>query len=226
MYRKVYKRLLDLAVCIPAFIILLPALLLISLISMVSFGSCNVIFIQNRVGYKGREFKIYKFKTMSDERDANGELLPDELRETRWGKFMRRCSLDELLQLINIIIGDMSMIGPRPMMERYVADCDANQRRRFEVKPGVTGLAQVLGRNSLTYNERFKYDVWYVTHLNFRLDMHILVMTAKVVFGGTGTAYNPDIEKKYRASQQYGTRPLQQPTSLNEYGELRRSNNM
>ncbi len=197
-YQKIYKRIFDLSICIPAFLVLLPFLLIIACISIISFRSMRVLFIQDRVGYKGVEFKIFKFKTMTDKKGNDGELLPDEERETPWGKFMRHCSLDELPQLINIIRGDMSMIGPRPMMDRYVKDCTPEQRRRFDVKPGVTGLSQILGRNSLTYEERFKYDVWYVKHISFKLDIHILIQTFKVVFGGSGTAYDPRIEDKYR----------------------------
>jgi len=145
-----------------------------------------VLFIQERPGLRARPFRMVKFRTMTDERGPDGELLPDEQRLTPFGKFLRSTTLDEFPEMWNVLIGDMSVVGPRPLLMRYVARYDAFQARRMEVRPGVTGWAQVNGRNSLSWEEKFALDVWYVDHRNFWLDMKIVVLTFFKVFARTG----------------------------------------
>ncbi len=179
MYRRYFKRPLDLVVSIPLFAALLPFLIVIGFVLWIRNG--QVIFTQERVGRGGRRFRIIKFCTMTNDRDARGELLPDEQRVTRFGDFLRKFSLDELPQLVNIIKGDMSLVGPRPFIESQEEDCTAHQLRRHEVRPGVTGLAQVCGRNAVSFKNRFRYDVWYVDNCSFSVDMRILYLTVRMV---------------------------------------------
>jgi lipopolysaccharide/colanic/teichoic acid biosynthesis glycosyltransferase len=145
-----------------------------------------VLFIQERPGLRARPFRMVKFRTMTDERGPDGELLPDEQRLTSFGKFLRSTTLDEFPEMWNVLVGDMSVVGPRPLLMRYVPRYDAFQARRMEVRPGVTGWAQVNGRNSLSWEEKFALDVWYVDHRSFWLDMKIVVMTFFRVFARTG----------------------------------------
>jgi lipopolysaccharide/colanic/teichoic acid biosynthesis glycosyltransferase len=162
-----------------------PLLLLVAILVRLKLGS-PVLFIQERPGLRARPFRMVKFRTMTDERDSDGELLPDEQRLTSFGKFLRSTTLDEFPEMWNVLVGDMSVVGPRPLLMRYVARYDAFQARRMEVRPGVTGWAQVNGRNSLTWEEKFALDVWYVDHRSFWLDMRIVVMTFFRVFARTG----------------------------------------
>jgi lipopolysaccharide/colanic/teichoic acid biosynthesis glycosyltransferase len=148
-----------------------------------------VLFIQERPGLRARPFRMVKFRTMTDERGPDGELLPDEQRLTSFGKFLRSTTLDEFPEMWNVLVGDMSVVGPRPLLMRYVPRYDAFQARRMEVRPGVTGWAQVNGRNSLSWEEKFALDVWYVDHRSFWLDMRIVVMTFFRVFARTGINY-------------------------------------
>ena len=187
MYRALGKRLLDLALVIPGLVVLGPALLLIAAGVRRYMGS-PVLFRQIRPGLRGEPFEIRKFRTMTDERDADGNLLPDAERLTPLGSFLRRSSLDELPELLNVLTGDMSLVGPRPLIMSYLDRYTPEQARRNEVVPGVTGWAQVNGRNALSWEQKFAYDVWYVDHLSLWLDLKILAMTVWQVFAGHGVS--------------------------------------
>jgi lipopolysaccharide/colanic/teichoic acid biosynthesis glycosyltransferase len=153
----------------------------------------GVFFVQDRPGKNGKIFKAIKFKTMTDERDANGKLLPDKERLTKIGKFVRSTSLDELPQLINMLKGDMSLIGPRPLLVKYLPLYNTQQARRHEVRPGITGWAQINGRNTISWQQKFEYDLWYVDHLSLGLDMKIFMMTIKKVVKREGINADRDI---------------------------------
>ena len=162
-----------------------PLLLAVAILVRLKLGS-PVLFVQERPGYLGRPFRMVKFRTMTDERGPDGELLPDSVRLTSFGKLLRSTTLDEFPEMWNVLIGEMSVIGPRPLLMRYLTRYSPFQARRMEVKPGVTGWAQVNGRNSLSWEEKFALDVWYVDHRTFWLDMKIVVMTFFKVFARTG----------------------------------------
>jgi lipopolysaccharide/colanic/teichoic acid biosynthesis glycosyltransferase len=162
-----------------------PLLLVVAILVRLKLGS-PVLFIQERPGLRARPFRMVKFRTMTDARGPDGELLPDEQRLTSFGRFLRSTTLDEFPEMWNVLVGDMSVVGPRPLLMRYVPRYDAFQARRMEVRPGVTGWAQVNGRNSLSWEEKFALDVWYVDHRSFWLDMRIVVMTFFRVFARTG----------------------------------------
>ena len=162
-----------------------PLLLAVAILVRLKLGS-PVLFIQERPGYLGRPFRMVKFRTMTDARGPDGELLPDEQRLTSFGRFLRATSLDEFPEMWNVLIGDMSVVGPRPLLMRYVPRYSPFQARRMEVKPGVTGWAQVNGRSAIGWDEKFALDVWYVDHRTFWLDMKIVVMTFFKVFARTG----------------------------------------
>ena len=162
-----------------------PLLLAVAILVRLKLGS-PVLFIQERPGFLGRPFRMVKFRTMTDELGPNGELLPDEQRLTPFGKFLRSTTLDEFPEMWNVLTGDMSVVGPRPLLMRYVDRYSPFQARRMELKPGVTGWAQINGRNSLTWEEKFALDVWYVDHRSFWLDMKIVVMTFFKVFARSG----------------------------------------
>ena len=162
-----------------------PLLLVVALLVRLRLGS-PVLFVQERPGLRAKPFRMVKFRTMTDARGPDGELLPDEQRLTPFGKFLRSATLDEFPEMWNVLLGDMSVVGPRPLLMRYVPRYDAFQARRMEVKPGVTGWAQVNGRNALTWEEKFALDVWYVDHRTFGLDMKIVVLTFFKVFARTG----------------------------------------
>ncbi len=170
------KRFFDLGVTLVALLLLLPLLGLIMVVVRIKLGS-PVLFSQWRIGLHGRAFRIFKFRTMSDEHDAHGKLLPDEQRLTSFGKFLRMSSLDELPELFNVVTGHMTLVGPRPLPIEYRERFSLIQWRRHEVVPGITGLAQISGRNALTWDEKFKLDVWYVDHWSFWLDIKILLGT-------------------------------------------------
>ena len=184
MYTSFIKRLIDGVVSALLLLITFPFLLLVALLLYVFQG--NVFFVHERPGKKEKTFKLLKFKTMTDQRDAMGKLLPDAQRLTKIGKFVRSTSLDELPQLWNVLKGDMSLIGPRPLLVRYLPLYDEHQKRRHEVKPGITGWAQVNGRNAISWEQKFEYDVWYVDHQSFWLDMKILYLTVLKVFKREG----------------------------------------
>jgi lipopolysaccharide/colanic/teichoic acid biosynthesis glycosyltransferase len=162
-----------------------PLLLVVAILVRLKLGS-PVLFVQERPGFLGRPFRMVKFRTMTDERGPDGELLPDEQRLTPFGKFLRATSLDEFPEMWNVLIGDMSVVGPRPLLMRYVSRYSPFQARRMEVKPGVTGWAQINGRNTLTWEEKFALDVWYVDHRSFWLDMRLVVKTFFKVFARSG----------------------------------------
>lgn len=175
-YTRFGKRLFDLALTIPGLILISPALALIALLVRVKLGS-PVLFRQTRPGLHGKPFTIYKFRTMTDERDADGNLLPDKERLTRLGRFMRSTSLDELPELFNVLKGNMSLVGPRPLRMEYLPLYSREQFRRHETPPGITGWAQVNGRNVITWEEKFKLDVWYTDNCSLHLDIKILFLT-------------------------------------------------
>ncbi len=182
MYRKYIKRIFDIVSALVLLVFLSPVIVSTAIISWFTHKG-DIFFLQDRMGRGYKKFKVIKFKTMTDARDKNGNLLPDAMRVTRFGNFMRNHSLDELLQLLNVLKGDMSLVGPRPLIEQQVMNCSEEQLRRFEVRPGITGLAQVCGRNGIPFARRFRYDAWYVKNLCFVLDFKVLVMTAKAVLG-------------------------------------------
>ena len=182
MYKKYIKRCIDFVLALLALLLIGWLLLLIALFLHFANKGAGAFFTQERPGCNGRIFKVIKFKTMTDERDADGKLLPDAHRLTSVGRIVRSLSIDELPQLVNILKGDMSFIGPRPLMVKYLPLYTPEQARRHEVRPGISGWAQVNGRNTITFTEQFKYDVYYVDHLTFALDMKVLFMTvAKVI---------------------------------------------
>ena len=187
MYRKFFKRVFDFILSLMAILLLSPIILILIIAGIINMGG-NPFFTQERPGKDGKIFKLVKFKSMNNRRDENGELLPDELRLTAYGKFIRNTSLDELPELINILKGDMAIVGPRPLLVRYLTRYNATQARRHEVRPGLTGLAQVNGRNAISWEKKFKYDVEYVDNVSLFLDTKIILKTVlKVVARIYGT---------------------------------------
>ena len=180
-YEKFVKRFFDIIISFTALVILSPVLLIVALLVKIKLGS-PVIFHQQRPGYHEKIFGLCKFRTMTDERDENGELLPDAVRLTKFGKTLRATSLDELPELWNILKGDMSLIGPRPLLVKYLPLYNDFQKQRHDVRPGLTGWAQVNGRNTISWEQRFEYDVYYVEHMSFLMDLKILFQTVAVVF--------------------------------------------
>jgi lipopolysaccharide/colanic/teichoic acid biosynthesis glycosyltransferase len=181
LYRRNFKRLMDFILSLIAIIVLSPVLLIVALLVRTKLGS-PVIFKQKRPGLNEKIFTLYKFRTMTDERDANGELLPDEIRLTKFGKFLRSTSLDELPELFNILKGNMSVIGPRPLLVQYLSLYNENQKHRHDVRPGLSGWAQVNGRNAISWEDKFKLDVEYVDSVSFIGDWKIIFLTLKKVF--------------------------------------------
>jgi sugar transferase EpsL len=174
------KRIFDLTLTLPAFFVLSPVLLIIGVVVRVSMGR-PVLFKQQRPGLGGRPFKLYKFRTMSDARDADGHLLADAQRLTAFGRLLRSSSLDELPELLNVIQGDMSLVGPRPLLMQYLDRYTSEQGRRHDVRPGLTGWAQINGRNAISWEGKFDLDVWYVDHRSLWLDIRIIFLTIKKV---------------------------------------------
>lgn len=185
MYRRFFKRFFDIVLSACALLVLSPVLLITAFLVRIKLGS-PVIFRQARPGKDEKIFQLYKFRSMSDQRDAQGNLLPDEVRLTSFGKKLRATSLDELPELWNILKGDMSIVGPRPLLVRYLPRYNQEQRRRHKVRPGLTGLAQVNGRNLLTWEDKFRYDAEYVDNLNFLLDVRIILKTVGKLFAREG----------------------------------------
>lgn len=198
MYKHFFKRVIDFCIALVALVCISPILLVITIWLHFANKGAGVFFLQERPGKNGKIFKVIKFKTMTDERDADGNLLPDTVRLTKVGKFVRSTSLDELPQLINVLKGDMSFIGPRPLYVNFLKLYDEKQARRHEVRPGISGWAQVHGRNLCTYSKKFEYDVWYVDHINFKVDVQILFLTIANVFGrkdiGVGSGNNDEVD--------------------------------
>ncbi|WP_448336863.1 sugar transferase [Chloroflexus aurantiacus] len=176
MYRRYGKRFLDLVIVIPALVVLAPVMAIIALLIRVKLGP-GVFFRQQRPGLHGKPFTMLKFRTMTDARDAQGNLLPDDQRLTPFGRFLRSTSLDELPELLCVLRGEMSLVGPRPLLMQYLERYTPEQHRRHEVLPGITGLAQINGRNALSWEQKFAYDVQYVDQLSFWLDVKILFLT-------------------------------------------------
>lgn len=185
MYKYFFKRLIDLTLALIGFAIFAPVFLTITLILFIS-NRGKAFFTQQRPGKNGKLFYVVKFRTMNDRRDLNGKLLPDHQRLTIVGRFVRTTSLDEIPQLINVIKGDMSLIGPRPLLVKYLPLYNVSQARRHEVRPGITGWAQINGRNAISWKQKFDYDVWYVDHISFWLDIKILWYTIIKVFKREG----------------------------------------
>ena len=180
MYKAFFKRFLDFTLSLIAIIVLSPVLLIVAILVRTKLGS-PIIFKQERPGLKGKIFTIYKFRTMTSECDEHGNLLPDEIRLTKFGKLLRSTSLDELPELFNILFGHMSIVGPRPLLVKYLPLYNEEQARRHDVRPGFTGYAQANGRNAISWEEKFKLDVYYVDHISFLLDLKIILKTVKVV---------------------------------------------
>lgn len=184
MYRRCIKRGLDILISAVALVVLSPVFLIVAILVRCKLGS-PVIFHQERPGYHEKIFRLYKFRSMTDEKDEQGNLLPDGVRLTKFGKMLRATSLDELPELWNILKGDMSLVGPRPLLVRYLSRYSEEQRHRHDVKPGLTGWAQVNGRNAISWEEKFRLDLQYVRELNFLLDVKILLMTVGKVLKRT-----------------------------------------
>ena len=190
MYSSFIKRFLDFCVSFIMLLCFSPILLVLTIWLHFANKGAGAFFYQERPGYKGKIFKVIKFKSMTDEKDADGNLLPNDQRITKVGGFIRKTSLDELPQLFNVLKGDMSLIGPRPLMPRYLQLYSKEQMRRHDVKPGITGWAQVNGRNNITWTRKFELDVWYVDHISFILDVKILFMTVMKVIKRKYIEYN------------------------------------
>lgn len=190
MYPRFFKRLLDFSLSFGAIIVLSPVLLILAVIGAIAMQG-NPFFVQARPGKKGKDgrekiFKLIKFRTMSNAKDKDGNLLPDDVRLNKYGRFLRSTSLDELPELINILKGDMSIVGPRPLLVKYIPIYTPEQRRRHDVRPGLTGIAQINGRNTITWEERFAYDIEYVDSISFIGDIKIILGTVKAVFNRSG----------------------------------------
>ncbi|MBE7639210.1 lipid carrier--UDP-N-acetylgalactosaminyltransferase [Salegentibacter sp. BLCTC] len=185
MYKHFFKKILDFFIAFTALLVFSP-LLIPTIILLALANAGKPFFFQRRPGKNGQIFNIIKFKTMTDERDAEGNLLPDEKRLTVVGKFVRKTSIDEVPQLINVLKGDMSLIGPRPLLPQYLSLYSERQKKRHDVKPGITGWAQVNGRNAISWTKKFEYDVWYVENLSFALDLKIIFKTIKKVLISEG----------------------------------------
>lgn len=185
IYEKYIKRAIDVALSFLAIIVLSPVMFIVAILVRIKLGT-PVIFKQERPGLHGNIFTLYKFRTMTDAKDQNGRLFPDEDRMTDFGRRLRSASLDELPELFNILKGDMAFVGPRPLLVKYLSRYSQRQKRRHEVMPGLTGYAQINGRNSLSWEERFEMDIWYVDHINFILDVKILLKTVSIVLKKDG----------------------------------------
>ena len=185
MYHRFFKRLFDFVLSLTALMVLFPFLVAFAVIGAIAMRG-NPLFTQDRPGKDGKIFKLIKFRTMSCQRDANGELLPDEQRLNTYGKLLRKSSIDELPELLNILAGDMSIVGPRPLLVKYLPLYNERQARRHDVRPGLTGYAQAYGRNALSWEEKFEKDVYYVEHLSLWLDVKILFQTVAVVLKREG----------------------------------------
>lgn len=186
MYKNYLKRALDFCIVLCVLLVIWPFLLLITVWLHFANRGAGAFFFQERPGRNGVVFRVIKFKTMTDERDAAGNLLPDEQRLTKVGRFVRSTSIDELPQLLNVLKGDMALIGPRPLLVQYLPLYSKEQARRHEVRPGITGWAQCHGRNALSWTKKFEYDVWYVDHCSLRTDLQIIFLTLRSVFRREG----------------------------------------
>ena len=193
MYSCFLKRFIDFVIVFFVLAVIWPILLFMAVWVHFANKGAGVFFTQERPGKHGKIFKVIKFKTMTDERDGSGNLLPDERRLTKIGKFIRSASVDELPQLINVLKGDMALIGPRPLLPQYLPLYSREQARRHEVRPGITGWAQVNGRNAISWSKKFELDVWYVDHCSFLLDLKIILLTIKKVFVREGISSDTSV---------------------------------
>ena len=189
VYARYIKRIIDFCIAAVALLVLSPLLVVVTVWLHFANRGAGAFFFQERPGKDARIFKVVKFKTMTDERDAAGQLLPDEQRLTRVGRFVRSTSLDELPQLLNVVRGDMALIGPRPLLVQYLPLYSPRQARRHEVRPGITGWAQCHGRNAISWTQKFEYDVWYVDHLTFLTDIKVIWLTVKTVLTRSGISH-------------------------------------
>ncbi|HHY01163.1 MAG TPA: sugar transferase [Methanothermobacter sp.] len=193
LYSRYIKRILDILFSLLFILLLSPVYIVLSFCVLVFHGT-PIIFVQQRVGYKERIFNMYKYRSMTDLRDKNGELLPNNLRITKLGKFLRKTSLDELPELFNILKGDMSFVGPRPLLTRYLPYYELDERKRHQLRPGLTGLSQVKGRNKITWREKFKYDIEYVENISILLDIKIFLLTIMTVLTSRGVADHGEVK--------------------------------
>lgn len=196
MYKHFLKRFLDFTLSLIGLIVISPILILVWVLLLVANGGAGAVFVQERPGKGGRLFRVIKFKTMNDKRDERGNLLPDGERITVVGRFVRSLSIDELPQVINVLKGDMSLVGPRPLLIEYLPLYSAKQARRHEVRPGITGWAQVNGRNAISWEQKFEYDVWYVDNISLYLDIKILILTVLKVIKQDGVNSGNNVTMK------------------------------
>ena len=199
MYKHFFKRIIDFFIVLCVLLIIWPFLLIVTILLLIFNEGAGTFFLQERPGYKGKPFKIIKFKTMNEKKGPDGKLLPDVQRITKFGRFVRNTSIDELPQLINVLKGDMAIIGPRPLLMQYLPLYSAEQSRRHDVRPGITGWAQCHGRNNLSWTKKFELDVWYVDHISFITDVKVVWTTAKKV------VLRKDIENDNVENKQFTT---------------------
>jgi lipopolysaccharide/colanic/teichoic acid biosynthesis glycosyltransferase len=215
MYKAFFKRLIDILVSLVLLVLTLPFTLTAAVL-LAGANKGKILFVQQRPGLHGKPFNIIKFKTMNDRRDSRGELLSDAVRLTKVGRVVRKTSVDELPQLINVLKGDISLIGPRPLLMEYLPLYNPQQARRHQVKPGITGWAQVNGRNMTTWEKRFGYDIYYVDHLSFALDVKIFFLTILKILQGEGiSGENSATMEKFR-----GSKPMPQEIRKSEAGGI------
>ncbi|MGN8826124.1 sugar transferase [Segatella copri] len=197
MYKNFLKRVLDFIIVLCVLLVIWPFLLIVTILLLIFNEGAGAFFLQERPGYKGKPFKIIKFKTMNEKKGPDGKLLPDVQRITKFGSFVRKMSIDELPQLINVLKGDMAIIGPRPLLMQYLPLYSKEQARRHDVRPGITGWAQCHGRNNLSWTKKFELDVWYVDHVSFKTDVEIVWTTAMKVLKRADIDNENVEEKKY-----------------------------
>ena len=199
MYKNFLKRIFDLLIVLCVLLLIWPFLLIVTILLLIFNEGAGAFFLQERPGYKGKPFKIIKFKTMNEKKGKDGKLLPDVQRITKFGRFVRNMSIDELPQLINVLKGDMAIIGPRPLLMEYLPLYSKEQARRHDVRPGITGWAQCHGRNNLSWTKKFELDVWYVDHVSFMTDLEVVWTTAMKVLR------RADIDNETVGEKQYTT---------------------
>ena len=197
MYKNCLKRVFDFIIVLCVLLVIWPFLLIVTILLLIFNEGAGAFFLQDRPGYKGKPFKIIKFKTMNEKKGPDGKLLPDVQRITKFGSFVRKMSIDELPQLINVLKGDMAIIGPRPLLMQYLPLYSKEQARRHDVRPGITGWAQCHGRNNLSWTKKFELDVWYVDHVSFKTDVEIVCTTAMKVLKRADIDNESVEDKKY-----------------------------